>query len=189
MSQLSNDDWRALIEIARQAISSAVLEHRLPDLSFYPPSLQISRGAFVTLHLQGKLRGCVGQIEGSGPLADTVARSAINAALHDPRFPPVSPTEINFLEIEISILSALERIAPEEIVVGRHGLVVVCGANRGLLLPQVAAERNWSSQRFLEETCRKAGLWPDTWKNPETLIYAFTAELYLEMPARTSPGM
>lgn len=188
MSQLSNEDWRALVEIARRAISSAVLDCRLPDLPAYSPPLQISRGAFVTLHLQGKLRGCVGQTEGSGPLADTVARSAINAALHDPRFLPVSPTEINFLEIEISILSALERITPEAIVVGRHGLVVAWGAYRGLLLPQVATERNWSSQRFLEETCRKAGLWPDAWKNLETLIYAFTTELYLEPPVRAVPG-
>ncbi len=188
MSQLSNEDWRALVEIARRAISSAVLEHLLPELPPYPPSLQISRGAFVTLHLQGKLRGCIGQIEGSGPLADTVARSAINAALHDPRFPPVASLEVNHLEIEISILSPIERIAPEAIVIGRHGLIVVRGADRGLLLPQVATERNWSSQTFLEETCRKAGLRPDTWEDPETLIYGFTADLYSEAPIQTASG-
>src|SRR5205807_9055806 len=114
----------------------------------------------------GQLRGCVGQVEASDPLGDAVARAAINAALHDSRFPAVEVDEVGSLEIEISVLSPPELIAPEAILLGRHGLLIVNGEHRGLLLPRVAAGRRWSSQRFLEETCAKAGLPRDAWRDP-----------------------
>jgi AmmeMemoRadiSam system protein A len=185
MSRLSSDDWLALVEIARRAISSAIIERRIPDFPPHPVALSECRGAFVTLYRGGILRGCVGQVESPGPLADVVARSAINAALYDSRFPPISGEEVASLEIEISVLTAPERILPETIVAGRHGLMVVCGSCRGLLLPQVATERNWSGQRLLEETCIKAGLARDAWRDPATQVYGFTAEVFSEKGQRT----
>jgi AmmeMemoRadiSam system protein A len=140
------------------------------------------------LYVGATLRGCVGQVESPGALADVVARSAISAALNDPRFPPIRAEEVPSLQIEISILSAPQRIHPEAIVAGRHGLVVVRGDFRGLLLPQVATERNWSGRRLLEETCIKAGLAGDAWGDPQTEIFAFTAEVYSEKTARQRSG-
>jgi AmmeMemoRadiSam system protein A len=180
MSQLSSDDWLALVKIARLAISGAVLEGNLPEIPRQPPPLVERRGAFVSLYRAGRLRGCVGQIEDPGPLAEVVARSAINAALHDWRFPPVGGEEIATLEIEISVLTVPERIPPESIVAGQHGLLVVREPHRGVLLPQVAAERKWSSQRLLEETCVKAGLERDAWRDPATQVFGFTAEIFSE---------
>ena len=125
MSRLSSDDGLALLGIARRAISSAVLENRLPDFPPFPSEFSVRRGAFVTLHRGGKLRGCVGQVEDPEPLAEGVVRAAINAALHDPRFPPVAVEEVAALEIEISVLSPLETIAPDAILAGQHGVLVV----------------------------------------------------------------
>jgi AmmeMemoRadiSam system protein A len=185
MSRLSSDDWQALVGIARHAISSAILEKRIPDFPDFPTALSERKGAFVTLYHAGALRGCVGQVENPGPLADVVARSAISAALYDSRFNPIRAEEVENLEIEISVLTAPERIPREAIVAGRHGLMVVRGSFRGLLLPQVAAERNWSGQRLLEETCVKAGLARDAWRDPATEVLGFTAEIYSEKGART----
>jgi len=187
MSQLSSDDRLALVEIARRAIAGAILEKRIPDFPDFPASLSNHRGAFVTLYRAGALRGCVGQVENPGPLADVVARSAINAALNDPRFHPVGAEEVPTLEIEISVLTAPERIQPEAIVSGVHGLLVVRGVCRGLLLPQVASERKWSGQRLLEETCVKAGLARDAWRDPATEVFAFTADVFSESGLRTFP--
>jgi AmmeMemoRadiSam system protein A len=178
MSRLSSDDWLALVEIARRAIAGAVLEKRIADFPPYPASLSGSGGAFVSLYHGGMLRGCVGQVENPGPLADVVARSAINAALYDSRFPPINAGEVAALDIEISVLSLPERLLPEAIVAGRHGLLVARGSKRGLLLPQVATERKWSGQRLLEETCLKAGLARDAWLDPATEVFGFTAEVF-----------
>jgi len=178
ISRLSSDDWLALVEIARRAISSAILEGRI--LNFPPSTAALSepRAAFVSLYRAGILRGCVGQVENPGSLADVVARAAINAALYDSRFPPVSAVEVATLDIEISVLTALEPIPPDAIVAGRHGLMVVRESLRGLLLPQVATERKWSGQRLLEETCVKAGLARDAWRDPATQVFGFTAEVF-----------
>ncbi len=180
MSRLSSDDWQALVGIARRAISCVILEKSIPDLPPYPVALSIHQGAFVSVYHSGKLRGCVGQVENPGPLADVVARSAISAALHDSRFPPIKAEEIGSLEIEISVLSVPERILPDAIVAGLHGLLVVGGSCRGLLLPQVATERKWDGRRLLEETCVKAGLARDAWRDPATEIYGFNAEIFSE---------
>jgi AmmeMemoRadiSam system protein A len=184
MSRLSSDDCRLLLDLARRAISSAIIEKRILDFSPYPSTLTQPAGAFVTLHRDGQLRGCVGQVEASDPLGDAVARAAINAALHDSRFPAVEADEVRRLEIEISVLSPPEPIAPETILPGHHGLLIVKGEHRGLLLPQVAAGRQWSSQRFLEETCAKAGLPRDAWRDPATRIFAFTAEVFSDIRLR-----
>jgi AmmeMemoRadiSam system protein A len=184
MSRLSSDDCRLLLDLARRAISSAIIEKRILDFSPYPSTLTQPAGAFVTLHRDGQLRGCVGQVEASDPLGDAVARAAINAALHDSRFPAVEADEVRRLEIEISVLSPPEPIAPETILPGHHGLLIVKGEHRGLLLPQVAAGRQWSSQRFLEETCAKAGLPRDAWRDPATRVFAFTAEVFSDIRFR-----
>jgi AmmeMemoRadiSam system protein A len=180
MSRLSSDDWLVLVDIAHRAISSAVIEHSLPDLPHFSPSLSKPGGAFVSLYFRGELRGCVGQVENPGPLADVVAQSAISAALYDSRFAPISPEEVATIKVEISVLSVPEPIASDAIVVGRHGLLVLRDTFKGLLLPQVAKERNWSAQRFLEETYNKAGLPRDAWRDPATKIFGFTAEIYSE---------
>jgi AmmeMemoRadiSam system protein A len=184
MSRLSSDDCRALLDLARRAISIAIIEKRIPDFSPYRTALSEPAGAFVTLHRDGQLRGCVGQVESADPLTETVVRAAISAALHDSRFPAVEADEIGRLEIEISVLSSPEPIVPEEIVAGRHGLMVVNGEKRGLLLPQVATERRWSSQRFLEETCAKAGLPRDAWRAPSTRVLAFVADAFSDATVR-----
>jgi AmmeMemoRadiSam system protein A len=184
MSPLSNDDRRALLDLARRAIAVAVIDKQILDMPPYRAALRHPAGAFVTLHRDGKLRGCVGQVESPGPLVETVARAAISAALHDSRFPEVEPDEVDGLDIEISVLSVPEPILPEAIVIGLHGLLVVKGQKRGLLLPQVASDRNWSVQTFLEETCVKAGLPPEAWREASTRILAFTAEVFSEADCR-----
>jgi AmmeMemoRadiSam system protein A len=123
-------------------------------------------------------------VEACDPLGDAVARAAINAALHDSRFPAVEADEVRSLEIEISVLSPPESIAPETILPGRHGLLIVQGEHRGLLLPQVASGRRWSWQRFLEETCVKAGLPRDAWRDPATRVLGFTAEIFSDASLR-----
>jgi AmmeMemoRadiSam system protein A len=133
----------------------------------------------VTLHLAGQLRGCVGFVQPTRGLYHTVIEAALSAAFHDPRFLPVSEEEAPGLQVEVSVLSPLKPIAPEEVVVGRHGLVVSRGLYRGLLLPQVAVEQEWDVATFLEQTCLKAGLPADAWKHGATL-QAFTAEVFGE---------
>jgi AmmeMemoRadiSam system protein A len=184
MSRLSSDDCRALLDLARRAISSAVIEKRILDLSACAITPTEPAGAFVTLHRDGQLRGCVGQVESLDPLDETIGRAAINAALHDPRFPAVGADEVESLEIEISVLSPPAPIAPEAILLGQHGLLIVKGENRGVLLPQVATERRWSSQRFLEEACAKAGLPRDAWREPATRVFAFAAEVFSDTSVR-----
>lgn len=114
-----------------------------------------------------------------------VAHCAKAAALEDPRFSPLSPQELVEIEIEISVLSPIEPIAPDQIESGKHGLVVTRGSIRGVLLPQVAAEFQWTAERFLEETCVKAGLERDAWKDAATQIEAFTAEVFSESEFRS----
>lgn len=180
MLQLSNEDRGELLRMARQAIVEAVVRGRIPSLTPLHGALAKPAGAFVTLHRRERLMGCVGHIEPDEPLGDVVVRCAIASALHDSRFQPVRPEEITELTIEISVLTAPERISPESIEIGQHGLIVERGRIKGLLLPQVAAERNWTRERFLEETCLKAGFPADAWKDSQTHVYAFRAEVFGE---------
>jgi AmmeMemoRadiSam system protein A len=135
-------------------------------------------GAFVTLHRDGQLRGCVGHIEMEEPLVDVVRRCAVAACSSDPRFPAVAASELPQIALELSLLGPLEPIGgPDQIEIGRHGLVVEGGWHRGLLLPQVATEWNWNARQFLEHTCRKAGLSPDAWKH-DAKLWRFEAEVF-----------
>lgn len=168
-----------LLGLAREAIARALAEKPAPAGRSLESWLQTPRGAFVTLTRRGSLRGCIGYPEPTLPLFDAVVRGAISAALHDPRFPPVSPAELDDLQIEISVLSPLQEAAPEDVVVGEHGLVIEKGAARGLLLPQVAVEWGWDRDEFLAHTCRKAGLPHDAWQSGARL-YTFCAEVFSE---------
>ncbi len=144
---LSVDQKRRLMEVARQALHAAVAGEPAPNLSTNDPELLKPRGAFVTLKKAGQLRGCIGYIEPRVPLIEAVADNARSAALHDPRFPPVTPQELPDISIEISALTPLEPVADvEEIEVGRHGLVISRGPYRGLLLPQVPVEWGWDRE-------------------------------------------
>jgi len=172
----------ALLVLAHRSIESELAGIRL-DLT--PPSEHLAepRGAFTTLHLSGKLRGCIGYVIATDPLYRTVAETARAAAFQDPRFQSVTKEEAANLDIEISVLSPLAPIRPEDVVVGRHGLLVAKGRQRGLLLPQVPLEWGWAREEFLTQTCRKAGLPPDAWRQ-DAELQAFTAEVFgdLESP-------
>jgi AmmeMemoRadiSam system protein A len=187
MSPHPSDERRALLQLARRAITEAVLHNRYVET---PPLMSAEAppaGVFVTLHRRGRLRGCIGQIEGVNTLEEAVVYCAVAAAMHDPRFTPLAAEEVGELEIEISILSPAERIAPERIEVGRHGLLVTRGRMRGVLLPQVAGQFHWNAERFLEETCRKAGLDKEAWRDPATSIEAFTSEVFSEADLAVRP--
>jgi len=144
-----------------------------------PPRLRELRGAFVTINKDGRLRGCIGQVVAQQPLADAVAQMAEAAALHDPRFSPLRPDELPHITIEISVLTPFKKIeSPDEIEIGKHGLIVRRGASSGLLLPQVATEYKWDTTAFLQNTCIKAGLPKDAWKDKNTEVYIFSADVF-----------
>lgn len=138
------------------------------------------RGVFVTLTKEGKLRGCIGVLEPIYPLYEGIQKMALSSALEDPRFIPLSFEELPQIEIEISVLSPLKPGKIEEIKIGEHGIYLVKGSRRGVLLPQVPVEYNWDKKTFLEHVCLKAGLHPNCYKEPDTKIYLFTAEVFRE---------
>jgi len=177
-AEYSDAERALLLKLAHGSIESS-LESRPLDLS--PPSEHLAefRGAFTTLHLDGRLRGCIGYVFPTQPLYQTVAETARAAAFDDPRFPPVRLAEAPELKIEISVLSPLRPVRPQEVVIGRHGLVVTQGNRRGLLLPQVPVEWEWDRETFLAQTCLKAGLDPAAWQHAAEL-QAFTAEVFGE---------
>lgn len=183
MYPLPNQQKQLLLEIARRSMTDAVHQRTFADV--LSPDLEsfLSPGAFVTLHRRRRLRGCIGQIAFPQPIAPLIAYCARAAALEDPRFQPVEPHEIPEIEIELSILSALEPITLERIEIGRHGLMVTRGARRAVLLPQVAPQYRWDAARFLGETCLKAGLDHAAWRDADTRIEAFTAEVFSENEA------
>ena len=181
---LTAEEKKFLLHIAREAITAALSRLSQNDYatqSSLTPALLIKAGAFVTLEIHHRLRGCVGLIESEKPLYETVSEAAVSAALYDSRFPPLTIPELSEIEIEISVLSPMEKMNSADMLeVGRHGLLMVSGRNHGLLLPQVAAEYRWDNATFLEQTCAKAGLVKDAWKWPQTEIYLFTANVFNE---------
>ena len=179
MSPLTESQQQLLLRLARQALEESVRTGSLSEIDRPPDAPGEKCGAFVTLHKKGRLRGCVGYVESPKPLYQTVRECARAAGLHDTRFDPVEPEDLPHLRLEISVLSPLVDITPEEVEVGRHGLLVSRGFQRGLLLPQVAVEWKWDRERFLGETCRKAGLAEDDWQRGAR-IQAFTAQVFSE---------
>ncbi|HEV2500020.1 MAG TPA: AmmeMemoRadiSam system protein A [Terriglobia bacterium] len=179
MSPLTEADQQLLLRIARRALEEKIRLQNLPPPAEMPSSVARPGGAFVTLHIGGALRGCVGRVESSHPLYQTVYECAISAALSDSRFDPVLSEEVPRLQIEVSALSPLVDIRPEDIEVGVHGLLISQGMRHGLLLPQVATEWQWDRTKFLDQTCVKAGLAQDAWKRGAR-IQAFTAQVFAE---------
>ena len=176
--EYSSEERSLLLHLAHSSIEAALRDESVP-LDSPTPHLAEPRGAFTTLHIEGRLRGCVGYVVPLYPLYRTVAETAVAAAFQDDRFPPVTNVEAGQLEVEISVLSAPRPIRSEDIVIGKHGLMVSRGSFRGLLLPQVPLQWGWDRETFLAQTCRKAGLPPDAWKFGAT-IEAFSAEVFAE---------
>jgi len=177
---ISLGDQRLLLQLARNAIHTTAQKGRkLPSVESLSPALREKRGVFVTLWMEGALRGCIGFPYPVKPLAEAVQEAAISAALQDPRFPAVLPEELPRIELEISVLTLPKLIEPSQIQVGVHGLIIQKGRRSGLLLPQVAIEYHWSTDEFLRQTCVKAGLPPDSWKE-EAEIFGFEAEVFSE---------
>ncbi len=165
--------------IARAAIEAAVRGDEPPPPDDLTPRLKDNYGIFVTIKKRGNLRGCIGHIIADQSLYKNCQEMARAAALSDPRFPPVTVKELPDLEIEISVLTPMERLTDiSSIVIGRDGLLIRKGYYSGLLLPQVAAEYGWSPQEFLEQTCNKAGLPADAYQDPDTEIWKFSAEVF-----------
>jgi uncharacterized protein len=175
---LSDQQRLALLDLARSSVLARVTGTvaRLAD----PPPLPRASGVFVTLKLAGELRGCLGTLECTLTLGEEVARCAADSASHDRRFAPVTVAELAGLSYEVSVLGPLERLHPvaaSAITIGVHGLVVEEGRRRGVLLPQVAAERRWKAEHFLRQTCVKAKLPPDAWERGAT-VYLFVADVF-----------
>jgi AmmeMemoRadiSam system protein A len=177
-NEYSPEERAELLDLAHRAISSVLNSQ---DISVQAPSPHLgeSRGVFSTLYLRNQLRGCVGFALPVTSLYRAVVETARGAAFDDPRFHPVAAHELPDLKVSLSILSPLKPIRPEEVEIGRHGLLVSMGARRGLLLPQVPLEHGWDRIHFLQQTCRKAGLPEDSWQKGATLE-AFTAEIFGE---------
>jgi AmmeMemoRadiSam system protein A len=184
---LTDEERHRLITLARMSIESALNLSAPPSTDDLPAPLLEPRGVFVTLKSHGELRGCIGYVEPRVPLAFATIEVAQKAAFEDPRFPPLTRDEWPSVQVEVSILSSLDRVMSiEEIEVGKHGLVIDAGFTRGLLLPQVATEQGWDREQFLRHTALKAGLPPDSWKKSGIRLYTFTTETISESHYRAS---
>ncbi len=186
---LKSEDRKLLLAIARGSIAHALTGVRrgrklgaVSESAFEPAGpLGVPSGAFVTIRIGHDLRGCIGYIASDLPLARVVEDVAAKAATEDPRFPPITQSELARATVEISILSPLKKVEDvSEIRVGEDGLVIELGGYRGLLLPQVATEYGWDRETFLAHTARKAGLPPGAWRDPDVVLYRFSAEIIEE---------
>ncbi len=179
--ELTREARRLLLKIARQSIKSRQ-ENQPYEMDNLPNELNFNSGCFVTINLRNRLRGgCIGNFSDDTNIAQNVSDMACQAAFSDPRFGPVSKDELGMCEIEISVLSPMIKATAEEITVGRDGIYIIKGHNRGVLLPQVATERGgWDRVEFLEQTCIKAGLNSNAWKESNTEIYRFEALIFNE---------
>jgi len=177
---LTEEEKRTLHEIARAVIWNKAQGKEVPAFHITSERLKEPRGVFVTIKKHGELRGCIGYVRAIKPLWQAVMEMAEAAAFQDPRFPPVGPSELKDLEIEISVLTPLREIKDvKEIEVGKHGIMIERPPYySGLLLPQVATEYGWDRVTFLEQTCLKAGLPRNAWREPGTRIYVFSADIF-----------
>jgi AmmeMemoRadiSam system protein A len=176
--EFSADERSLLLRLAHDSIESS-LEGR--EISFDPPSVHLSepRGVFTSLYKNGRLRGCVGYVLPVCAVYRAVAETARAAAFDDSRFPRLTKEELPHLQVELSVLTPPRPILPDEVKIGRHGLLVSHHGRRGLLLPQVPVEHNWDRKTFLEQVCRKAGLPIDAWTT-DAALHGFTAEIFGE---------
>ena len=181
-NMLNKNQKQELLKIARQSVESFVKSGKTPEFKVADKKLNQRQGAFVTLKIKSKLRGCIGQImPGNKPLWQVVQDMAIAAAVDDPRFKPVAENELDKLNYEISVLSAPKKINNwQDIELGRHGVIVKKGYQSGVFLPQVAAETGWTLEEFLSHLCAdKAGLPFDCYKNDlEVELLIFEAQVF-----------
>jgi AmmeMemoRadiSam system protein A len=176
---LTEQQRQALLELARGAVTRAARGESDPGAGAAPDGLDRPGAVFVTLRVGGALRGCIGTFESQAPLWDTVHDMAVAAATRDPRFPRLGTAELDALGVDISVLAPARRVSdPFEIEIGRHGLEIRRGFRRGLLLPQVATDHGLDRESFLAETCRKAGLPAKAWREPDTEIWSFEAQVF-----------
>ena len=175
---LSIEHRELLLQMARHSIDTAVRKNQL----YEDPSpgsieaLQVKCGVFVSVYVNGELRGCLGTFSESEPLCQNVQKMSASSATEDIRFKPVLPEELDDLRIEISVLSPRRKITDiSEIEPGKHGIYIKKGSNRGTFLPQVATAQNWDVYEFLGNCSRyKAGIGWEGWKNAEIYIYEAT---------------
>ena len=182
-NQLTNEQGQQLLTVARQAIKRMVQEGKVVEVSNSDNRLNSIQGAFVTIHANGQLRGCIGTIVANQPLIEVVRDMAIAAATKDPRFKPLTPQELENITVEVSVLSIPLRVSgADDIALGRDGVIVADGNDhQGVFLPQVAEETGWSKEEFLNQLCeQKAGLSKDCWKDQSTALYTFTAQVFHE---------
>ena len=176
-SSLTDADRHFLVDLARQAVAAAVRGEPAPATASAPPSLTTRRGAFVTLTSDGRLRGCIGYIEGIKPLVEAVVDNAVSAATNDPRFQPVGEDELADLHVEVSALTPLRPVdGPADIEIGRHGIVLEKGRHTAVFLPQVAPEQGWDLDTTLDNLALKAGLPADAWRR-DCRFQVFEAEI------------
>ncbi len=176
---MTPEQRQELLKYAREVIASrwTGTEPVLPEDSEF----ERRTGIFVSLHIEGELRGCIGYITGYTSIRKSIREMALAAAFRDPRFPALRQQELAPLEIEISILSELIPIKDaKDVSIGRDGLFIEHPEGSGLLLPQVAVEWNWDADSFLRQVCRKAGLPSSAWKDPAAVLYRFEAEVFGE---------
>lgn len=189
--EYSDEDGEIATKMARRAIEEYI-DIKLIVKNSYGGRFVEKRGVFTTLtNVSGELRGCIGFPEPVYPLGEAVIRSAISAAVNDPRFPPVTKEEMNNIIVEVSLLSKPGAIAvknrkdlPSMIKIGRDGLIAERNPYSGLLLPQVAVDEKMDQKAFLNAVCWKAGMEPDCWKDSDTFISSFTAEIFYEVEPR-----
>ncbi len=186
---LTLEEGVSAVKLARSAIDKYVRngETLLPEK--LPKKFSEKRGVFVTLHKNG-LRGCIGYPYPTMPLGEAIIDSAISSAKKDPRFMPVSAEELDEITIEVTVLTpprlihAKPTMLPQEIEIGKHGLIVTKGGDQGLLLPQVAIEHQFDEEEFLSQACMKAGLYPDSWLEEDTQIHVFEGQIFAEISPR-----
>ena len=176
---LTDQEKTTLLQLARSSLEAQAADEPLPVCETLTKTLQEKRGAFVTLHRHGRLRGCIGYISAVKPLHQTIQEMAVAAGFQDPRFPPLDRQELADLDLEISVLTPMREITDiAEIQIGIHGLMILQAGHSGLLLPQVAAEQGWNREEFLDHTCLKAGLQPGAWQDKNSKILIFSADIF-----------
>ena len=187
LAPLDGDDGGALLTLARTAVLARLAGRPIPEPVVVPARLREAQGAFVTVLLQERLRGCIGVIRPRDPLWRVVVHCALAAGFEDPRFAPLEPSEEPGLAFEVSVLGPPRAVHdPSEIRIGLDGLIVTLGRRQGVLLAQVAAEHGWDAPGFLRETCRKAGLGDEAWMQGAR-IEAFESRVFSERPRSAAP--
>ncbi len=182
----TREDGKLLIKIARESISAYLNQEKASVDEKLRKRFSEKQGAFVTLNIDGELRGCIGYTEALYPLWETISKAAVAAAVQDPRFPPLTKEELDSVKVEVSVLTKPELMKgkpdsyPKQINIGKHGLVVEKDGYAGLLLPQVFTDYKSDSEKALEMTCQKAGLPSGAWKEPGCRVYSFSAQIFEE---------